>query len=78
MDAKSGNREFLSHSQRMNRDLDETSLMLEKLAQSLFPVDEVVAVADSSDAAEVVHREWRKSRHSTVSASISEPDLSQV
>ena len=87
----------LSRSQRMNRDLDETSLMLEKLTQSLcFPVEErvtvnsrdgaarsegvVVARSGTSDVGVVkrVHRDWQQSRQSTVSASISEPDLTQV
>jgi hypothetical protein len=87
----------LSRSQRMNRDLDETSLMLEKLTQSLcFPVEErvtvnsrdgaarsegvVVARSGTSDVGVVkrVHRDWQQSRQSTVSASISEPDLTQI
>ena len=86
----------LSRSQRMNRDLDETSMMLEKLTQSLcFPVEKRVPANDdegagsegaaversgTSDAAVMkrVRRDWQQSRQSTVSSSISEPDLTQV
>ena len=86
----------LSRSQRMNRDLDETSMMLEKLTQSLcFPVEKRALVNDgdgagskgttmersgTSDAADMkrVRRDWQQSRQSTVSASISEPYLTQV
>lgn len=88
-------REPLSRTERMNRDLDETSLMLEKLTQSLFPVEKEVPAngsdlddnslaavePESSLTAAVVkrvHTDWQKPRHSTVSASISEPDLTQV
>lgn len=35
-----GDIETLSRSQKMNRDLDQTSMMLEQLAKSLFPVRE--------------------------------------
>lgn len=88
-------REPLSRTERMNRDLDETSLMLEKLTQSLFPVEKEVPAngsdlddnslaavePESSLTAAVVkrvHTDWQKPRHSTVSASISEPDLTQI
>ena len=69
-----GDRRNLSISEKINRDLDETALMLEKLTQSLFPVEMGVG----GGVVKRVHRDWRKSRHSTVSASISEPDLTLV
>ena len=76
----------LSISQKINRDLDETALMLERLTQSLFPGEVGVLNGGGGEGGEGVtggvvkrvRREWRKSRQSTVSASISEPDLTQV
>ena len=73
-------RRILSISEKINRDLDETAIMLEKLTQSLFPVEMGGGVGGGEGGGVVkrVHRDWRKSRHSTVSASISEPDLTLV
>ena len=70
-------RRKLTISEKINRDLDETAIMLEKLTQSLFPV-EMGGGVGRGEGGGVVHRDWRKSRHSTVSASISEPDLTLV
>ena len=60
--------------------------MLERLTQSLFPGEVGVLNGGGGEGGEGVtggvvkrvRREWRKSRQSTVSASISEPDLTQV
>ena len=98
----------LSHSQRMNRELDAASSMLEKVTESLFAMEEVApatgpggrrsqlysdqddnhSVVNGHETAEPageavkvekrVQKDWHKSRHSTMSASISEPDLTQV
>ena len=99
----------LSHSQRMNRELDAASSMLEKVTESLFAMEEVAPATGprgrrsqlysdrddnhspvvnghetaepAGEAVEVEKREqkdWQQSRHSTMSASISEPDLTQV
>ena len=87
-----GNRRKFSVSEKINNDLDEASAMLEKLTQSLFP-EEMGGRGgrggggggggggEGSGMAGVVkrvHKDWRKSRHSTVSSSISEPDLTLV
>ena len=73
-------RRKLTISEKINRDLDETAIMLEKLTQSLFPVEMGGGVGRGEGGGVVkrVHRDWKKSRHSTVSASISEPDLTLV
>ena len=84
-DTSNSDRRTLSISQRINRDLDETAQMLEKLTQSLFSGESVAAngvagsgSGESSGVVKRMRRDWGKSRHSTVSASISEPDLTQV
>ena len=78
------NVDMFTHSLRLNRDLDEASQMLEKLSQSLIPFQKSAVVGDCSrqsstvDVVKRLKKDWRKSRQSVVSASLSEPDLTQV
>lgn len=99
-DDSEGDIDTMSRSQRMNRDLDKTSMMLEQLAKSLFPVREQEKSIPSSgandldecgavvgplempeDSTAMMKRgcgDWQPPRKSTVSSSISEPDLTMV